>query len=183
MTFFPSSFAFCTKVAWMGPQQVQINCTYVGKNCFLGSAHSDLWFWHVDRGLRKISICIHSSGVCVKITLVVCTGVCPRDGVGFTQPTHYICLLLEFIQMKIQFCQICRGCVCCVCDHRPSGANNQTIWLFVISCVLCTCCLYTCMLLYNETKKAFLFGHQGSAELTSSAVVGEQGLKTNLNVN
>ena len=70
----------------------------------------------------------------------------------------------------------------CVCNQRPSGANN-CIWLFVISCVLCTCCLYTCMLLYNETKKAILFGHQGSAELTSSAVVGEQGLKTNLNVN
>ena len=59
----------------------------------------------------------------------VCTGICLRDGVGFTQPTHCICLLLEFIQRRLPILSdLQRARVCVIAAHQ-----EQTI---VFGCLL-----------------------------------------------
>ena len=71
----------------------------------------------------------------------VCTGICLRDGVGFTQPTHCISLLLEFIQRKLPILSdLQKARVCVIVAHQ-----EQTIvfgcLLYLVYCALVVCIL------------------------------------------
>ena len=98
----------------------------------------------------------------------VCTGICLRDGVGFTQPTHCIRLLLEFIQRRLPILSdLQRARVCVIAAHQ-----EQTIvfgcLLYLVYCVLryksyCVLYMYYCILVYLCIC-VVVFGHQGSAQ-------------------
>ena len=71
----------------------------------------------------------------------VCTEICLRDGVGFTQPTHCICLLLEFIQRRLPILSdLQRARVCVIAAHQEQtivfGCLLYLVYYALVVCIL-----------------------------------------------